>query len=118
MQILRLNLFENSSRSGSLAMVPSSFIISQITNTAFYNDTYGTLFIRDREKKHVSRTDYKLAFTERNITYQYEHTIDNVTEVRITNYNQMIDLFNYPLQVGKKWQQNILKNTNNRSKKS
>jgi len=88
-----------------------TFLVSYITNTAFYNDTYGTLDIRDVETRHITRTEYKMTFTEQNTTYYYEHTVENVTEVRITNYNQMIDFFNFPLQVGDKWQQSIIANT-------
>ena len=80
-------------------------------NTAHSNESYGTLNIRDSDQRSVTRFDYKTGFSTRKVTHNYTFGQENITVWYITNYFPLIDTFNFPLQVGNQWQDEIYYNT-------
>jgi hypothetical protein len=80
-------------------------------NTAHSNESYGTLNIRDSDQRSVTRFDYKTGFSTRKVTHNYTFGQENITVWYITNYFPLINTFNFPLQVGNQWQNEIYYNT-------
>jgi hypothetical protein len=80
-------------------------------NTAHSNESFGTLNIRDSDQRSVTRYDYKTGFSTRKVTYNYTYGEENITVWYITNYYPLINTFNFPLQVGDQWHNEIYYNT-------
>lgn len=80
-------------------------------NTVHSNESFGTLKIRDSDQRSVTRFDYKTGFSTRKVTYNYTYGKENITVWYITNYYPLIDTFNFPLQVGDQWLNEIYYNT-------
>ncbi len=88
----------------------NTFVTHYITNTLLDSNEYGDIRIRADETRHITRLDYKTAFSEEMKTINYERNHEDRTIKTKTKYDTFIDPYSFPLNVGDKWDNTVKMN--------
>lgn len=84
-----------------------TFEVIYTSNIAVYNDTFGVLYIRGRDLREITRTDYKTTFTRSYTNHTYQYGFENYSVNEAIDYNKMLDPLGFPIEVGDTWNQVI-----------
>jgi hypothetical protein len=92
------------------SLVYETFETHYITRTLENSTEYGNISIRIQDTRHITRTDYKTAFSDELTYIQYERDHENRTIRTKIKYDPFIDPYGFPLNMGDKWNQTVQMN--------
>lgn len=82
-----------------------AFDVRYIQNIIDDSDEYGRIYTRTDEERKITRNDYRLGYSFETTNILFEENHDNLTIVRLTKYNPLLDIYAFPINPGETWNQ-------------